>query len=158
LRAAVQFWSRTTSRLEAERSVLAPARRLCGLAANEAEETLDRALLEYSLPLNPQRQRTELLNRSSLTFTTYLRRLTQTITNIAAIGKPSAEAEQLISALANRLQAVAAALDQQTSFSPEPESDIPRISALPSDQIARLFRQISVLERTAAELTTTTQV
>jgi uncharacterized membrane protein YccC len=158
LRATVQFWSRTTSRLEAERSVLAPARRLCGLAANEAEETLDRALLEYSLPLNPQRQRTELLNRSSLTFTTYLRRLTQTITNIAAIGKPSAEAEQLISALANRLQAVAAALDQQTSFSPEPESDIPRISALPSDQIARLFRQISVLERTAAELTTTTQV
>lgn len=160
LRAALRFWSRTTSsRIEAERTILAPARRLCGLATNEAEETLDRALLEHSLPLNPQRQRTEQLNRSALTFTTYLRRLTQTITNIAAIGRQSQDAEQLITALAQRMQAVATALEQQTSFSPASEADLPPpTSSLPSEQVARLFRQVSVLERTAAEVTAITQV
>jgi uncharacterized membrane protein YccC len=158
LRAALQFWSRTTSRIESERLVLAPARRLCGLAANEAEETLDRALLEHSLPLNPQRTHTEQLNRASLTFTTYLRRLTQSITNIAAIGSSTADTDKLITGLADRLEAIAVALEHQSSFSPAPEVDLPSSPSLPSEQLARLFRQVSVLERTAAELTASTQV
>jgi uncharacterized membrane protein YccC len=84
LRAVLTFWrsaaGRTQrARIESERTMLAPARRLCGLAANDAEETLDHALLEHAIPLNPALVRTERINRASLTFTTYLRRLTQTI-------------------------------------------------------------------------------
>jgi uncharacterized membrane protein YccC len=158
LRATLTFWSSTTTRIDAERSVLAPARRLCGLAANEAEETLDRALLEHSLPLNPQRARTERLNRASLTFTTYLRRLTQTITNLAAIGAStdSTASTEIVTGLADRLDAVSIALAQHNTFSLQGETDLPDTPMLPTEQVARLFRQVSVLERTAAELTALT--
>jgi uncharacterized membrane protein YccC len=156
LRATARFWSLRSPRVQAERAVLAPARRLCGLASNEAEETLDRALLEHSLPLNPQRARTEQLNRSSLTFTTYLRRLTQTITNVAAIGTATADSSDLIAGLADRMQAVATALEGQSPFSPSAEVDLPANTSLPSEHVARLVRQVSVLERTAAEIASIT--
>jgi uncharacterized membrane protein YccC len=153
LRATLRFWTATVPRIDAERSVLVPARRLCGLAANAAEETLDRTLLEHSLPLNPQRERTGQLNRSALTFTTYLRRLTQTITTIAAIGSSTAAASQLITQLAARMETISTALSHHHAFAPGPDSEVATCDGLPTEHFARLLRQVSVLERTAAELT-----
>jgi hypothetical protein len=159
LRATLRFWSSTVARIEAERSVLVPARRLCGLAANAAEETLDRTLLEHSLPLNPQRERTGQLNRSALTFTTYLRRLTQTITTVAAIGSSTPASTGIIAQLATRMETISTALLQHQDFVPAPEldSEVTACDGVPTEQFARLLRQVSVLERTAAELTALTQ-
>jgi len=156
LHATARFWTMRPSRMEAERTVLAPARRLCGLAANEAEETLDRTLLEHALPLNPQRARTEQLNRAALTFTTYLRRLTQTITNVAAIGTATEDSCDLIAGLADRMQAVAIALEGHSHFSPNAEFALPADTRLSDEHVARLIRQVSVLERTAAEIASIT--
>jgi uncharacterized membrane protein YccC len=153
LRAMLAFWQSTStanapSRIQAERSLLAPARRLCGLAVNQAEETLDHALLEPNLPLIATRDRAAQLNRAALTFTTFLRRLTQTITTVAAIGTPTPSAVDKISQLAARLDAVSHALETHT---PPPTPTDP---APPDEQLIRIERQVSVLERTAAEMVT----
>jgi uncharacterized membrane protein YccC len=165
LRALLVFWRSASgrtqrARIEAERTLLAPARRLCGLAANDAEETLDHALLEHSIPLNPERTRTETLNRAALTFTTYLRRLTQTITTLAALAEiptqtnastSPTELATLIDDYAQRLDAVSTALEKNK---PLPASTSTAHSPLPLDneQLRRLDRQVSILERTANDL------
>ncbi len=156
LRAMISFW-RTASptdshnRVQAERTLLAPARRLCGLAVNQAEETLDHALLEPNLPLIATRDRAAQLNQAALTFTTFVRRLTQTITTVAAIGTPTPTAVDKISHLAARLDAVSQALEAHTLPTPPDLST----STPPDNQLARIERQVSVLERTAVELSVT---
>ena len=88
LRAMLKFWQCPAGDIQArtltERNILAPARRACGLASNDAEDSLDRALLEHSIPLRgtPAQDR---FNHDALTFTTYIRRLTQSITTLAVI-------------------------------------------------------------------------
>ena len=152
LRAMIAFWQTASpsdahARLQAERTILAPARRLCGLATTQAEETLDHALLEPDLPLIGTRDRAAQLSSSALTFTTFVRRLTQTITTVAAIGTPTPSAVEKISHLAARLDAVSAALEAHTL--PPPPDPAP-----PDEQLVRIERQVSVLERTAVELST----
>jgi len=157
LRAMLAYWQATTNatptqRLLAERSLLAPARRLCGLAINDAEETLDHALLEHALPLNPARVRTEHLNRAALTFTTYLRRLTQTITTLAAIGDSPDSIAALITSFSLRLDTVSAkVLHRQPVPTPFPALSLQN----PTQQLRRLERQVSVLETTANDLAST---
>jgi hypothetical protein len=158
LRAMIAFWQTPSlsdhpshTRMHAERTLLAPARRLCGLAANQAEETLDHALLEPDLPLIGTRDRAGQLSRAALTFTTFVRRLTQTITTVAAIGTPTASAVEKISQLAARLDAVSEALEAHTLPTPPPDAADP--SPL-DEQLIRIERQVSVLERTAVELST----
>ncbi|HSY34293.1 MAG TPA: FUSC family protein [Acidobacteriaceae bacterium] len=149
LRAMIAFWhTESSNRIQAERTLLAPARRLCGLAANQAEETLDHALLEPNLPLIATRDRTASLNRAALTFTTFVRRLTQTITTVAAIGTPTPSAVELIAQLAARLDAVSQALEARTLPTSSQPTDPPQAD----EQLLRIERQVSVLERTAAEL------
>jgi uncharacterized membrane protein YccC len=165
LRAVLAFWrsaaGRTQrARIESERTLLAPARRLCGLAANDAEETLDHALIEHAIPLNPARTRTERLNRAALTFTTYLRRLTQTITTLAALAEVPAEANTrtspelatLIDDYASRLEAVSTALEQHAVLSVAEHSALP----LDNEQLRRLDRQVDILERTTNDLASIT--
>jgi uncharacterized membrane protein YccC len=154
LRAMIAFWQTTDpsdspNHMQAERTLLAPARRLCGLAVNQAEETLDHALLEPDLPLIATRDRAATLNRAALTFTTFLRRLTQTITTVAAIGTPTPSAVEKINQLAARLDAVAKALEAHTLPTLAPANPTP-----PDEQLVRIERQVSVLERTAVELAT----
>jgi uncharacterized membrane protein YccC len=162
LRAVIAFWQTSIgktqrARIESERTLLAPARRLCGLAANDAEETLDHALLEHAIPLNPERLRTERLNRAALTFTTYLRRLTQTITTLAALaevptddGASTAHPELagMIDDYAQRLDAVSAALEQHTALDAATHS----VPPLDNEQLRRIDRQVNILERTANDL------
>jgi uncharacterized membrane protein YccC len=145
--------TRSNTRMQAERTLLAPARRLCGLAVNEAEETLDHALLEHHLPLNLAPSRTDQLNRSALTFTTFLRRLTQTITAVAPIGKPTPTAVAHVARLAARLDAVSHALENHTVATP-PRTPADADELPPDEQLRRIDRQVAVLERTALELST----
>jgi len=155
LRAMIAYWQSASptdppKRMQAERTLLAPARRLCGLAVNQAEETLDHALLEPNLPLISKRESAAQLNQSALTFTTFLRRLTQTITTVAAIATPNPSTVDSISHLAARLDAVAKALEAHT----HPTPPAPSGPSQPDEQLVRIERQVSVLERTAVELAT----
>jgi uncharacterized membrane protein YccC len=166
LRAMLAFWQTAADqpreqRIDSERALLAPARRLCGLAVNDAEDTLDHALLEHDLPLNPQRARTAHLNSAALTFTTYLRRVTRTATTLAAVGLECATeaATPLIANLATRLERLDRILRSQSTDKPLLATDlpVPAISAEPpstlaGDQLRRLERQVSILERTTAEI------
>jgi uncharacterized membrane protein YccC len=151
LRALMVFWEKTeragaSERIAVERAVLAPARRACGLAVNDAEETLDHALLEHAIPLNPRAEPTKLLNSAALTFTTYLRRMTRTVTTLAATGMDEAQ-RPVLGALASRMDAVARALGAGGAFLPVADTAV-----VEGEQLKRLAMQVAVLERTAAEL------
>jgi uncharacterized membrane protein YccC len=166
LRAMLGFWQTATGkpragRIDAERALLAPARRLCGLAVNDAEDTLDHALLEHDLPLNPRRNHTAHLNSAALTFTTYIRRVTRTTTTLAAVGLDTASepTTPLVTNLATRLERLDRILRSQSTPKPLLATDvpIPVIAAdlprsLAGDQLRRLERQVSILERTTAEI------
>jgi hypothetical protein len=78
-----------------------------------------------------------------------VRRLTQTITTVAAIGTPTPSAVEHIAQLAARLDNVSAALEAHTL----PPPPAPTNSA-PDEQLIRIERQVSVLEHTAVELAT----
>ena len=156
LRATLAFWKSASeepeSRIAAERSLLAPTRRRCGLTTTDAEETLDHALLEHAIPLNPARDRTERLNRAALTFTTYLRRLTQTITTLAATGGSHLGDASLISGFATRLETVSHSLQEGGPPSPRPAEGWLDNSPMPSEPLSRLEWQIAVLERSADDI------
>jgi uncharacterized membrane protein YccC len=146
---------RVRARITAESTLLAPARRACGLAANGAEEALDHALLEHALPLNPERASTERLNAAALTFTAYLRRMTQSITTFAAVGEPTVPNEALLENFAWRLHEVAQALTANTPPRTNHQSSSlleHQPNTLSGQQLRRIERQISVLERTATDL------
>jgi hypothetical protein len=68
-----------------------PRRRAVGIAMPGRGDPRSRAARTES-PAHATRDRIASLNRSALTFTTFLRRLTQTITNVAAIGSPTPSA------------------------------------------------------------------
>ncbi len=160
LRATLAFWRITKDkpeeRIAAERSLLAPARRHCGLTTTDAEETLDHALLEHAIPLNPERARTEHLNRAALTFTSYLRRLTQTITTLAATGDASATSSpslpDLIRSFANRLDNVSRNVQWGVTEAPHPELEVQSMLKGANEQLSRVERQVSVLERAASDI------
>ncbi len=160
LRATLAFWQATKDKAEeriaAERSLLAPARRHCGLTTTDAEETLDHALLEHAIPLNPERARTEHLNRAALTFTSYLRRLTQTITTLAAMGDAptgnGSSLSDLVRSFANRLDAVSRDVQWGEPALPHPELEVQGSMTGAGEQLSRMDRQVSVLERAASDI------
>ncbi len=160
LRAMLRFWQCPAGDLHArtiaERTVLAPARRACGLATNDAEESLDRALLEHSIPLH-SRPAHERLNHDALTFTAYLRRLTQAITTFAAIGSGAEEVTTTITDLAARLDTVALQLVNCTDASDQPLPEIALDAqqglSLADQLLTRIARQVGVLERATADIT-----
>jgi hypothetical protein len=144
-----------SARLQAERTLLAPARRRCGLAVNDAEDTLDHALLEHALPLNPRAAATERLNRAALTFTTYLRRITRTTTTLAAVGPGDNALTTPIETLATRLEAISHKLTHtpgDPGLASETWVELNNFQPILAEQLRRLDRQISILESTTAEL------
>jgi uncharacterized membrane protein YccC len=167
LRAMLKFWQSPTGNMQArtlaERTILAPARRACGLATNDAEDSLDRALLEHSIPLRstPAHER---LNHDALTFTTYLRRLTQSITTLAVVGTQSPQLVATVEGLATRLDSVSNALtahnadgltQAEIALNPAVSVSLPGLS-LTGQQLARIQRQVGILERAAADIATAT--
>jgi uncharacterized membrane protein YccC len=149
LRAVIRFWkTEGRTRVEMERRLLAPARRACGLASNAAEEMLDRLLLEpsFSRKASPGTEH-------ALAFTTYLRRLAQTVTTLAALVHPGDGAccdDARVEALAARLEALPGAptrgLAAAPAFDAEETHDVAEL------QMQRMERQVLVLERSAAAM------
>ena len=164
IRAMLRFWNaaeaveaptprrvgRDYTRVDIERRILAPARRACGLASNAAEETLDRLLLEPSFS-----RKTSAGTEHALAFTTYLRRLTQTVTALAALGRPKKSTPGKPTPAA-RMEALAVRLEVLPSRAPvaRPTPTLTLIRTTdPLDvaelQMQRIERQVTVLERAA---------
>jgi uncharacterized membrane protein YccC len=149
VRAMMQFWSADAAeRTVAEREVLAPARRRCGLTINDAEETLDRLMLE---PRVGRASRWE----EALTFVTYLRRLTRVVTTLAVVGAGGSPAVERMEAVAGRLEGLSAALLEGAALR-QTDGDV-NVAPLDAESVAeqqmgRMERQVGVLERTTAEL------
>jgi hypothetical protein len=146
-----------TDRAAADRRLLAPARRACGLAINDAEETLDRIMLEPRVPLSGGTRWEE-----ALTFVTYLRRMTRTVTTLAVVGDCEPATSVRAARVAGRLERLGkslhAALDTHlvTPGDAENEADVKdgastAVSAegFAEQQLRRMERQAGVLERTA---------
>jgi uncharacterized membrane protein YccC len=167
VRAVLLFWqspaatTRTQNRLAAERALLAPARRACGLASQDAEEALDRLMLEPSLPALNAASDTAPDKESALAFTTYIRRFTQCLTTLAAVATPGSvdQAIARLTDLTARLDAIAANLTGAPLPS-EPEPSKPWAlkpkpspsSSLAEQMLQRMERQAGVLERATAIL------
>ncbi|RXH57527.1 FUSC family protein [Granulicella sibirica] len=164
IRAMLRFWSaaesvetpsprrigRDYTRVDIERRILAPARRACGLASNAAEETLDRLLLEPSFS-----RKTSPGTEHALAFTTYLRRLTQTVTALAALGRPARPGPGKPTPAA-RMEVLANRLEVLPSRAPSMPSAPSLTLIRPMDaldvaelQMQRIERQVTVLERAA---------
>jgi len=155
LRAVVRFWSMgSDERKAAERRLLAPARRLSGLAINDAEESLDRMMLE---PGFGRRATSGDIQTEALTFVTYLRRLMRVATTLTAVGAGHERTAGRVAALVARLEAMGAAMTGEAPL-PATQSSVATAesemagSSVEEQQMRRMERQVGVLERTAAEL------
>lgn len=159
VRAVLLFWNTPPERRRiAERTVLAPARRSCGLSSQDAEEALDRVLLE------PFGNSPLLQTESALTFTTYVRRFVACTTTLASVGTSDPRTVSRLKALTQRLDAIGGTLAHEPSSpcnAPEGVSGTPyhgpllvNPSSLAEQMLQRMERQIGVLERAAASITT----
>jgi len=154
VRAMVRYWqaldtkASDAQRVRADRSLLAPARRACGLALNDAEELLDRLVLEPRVGQGAQWE-------EALTFATYLRRMTRAVTTLAVVGTYNAASVVRVEAVMKRLEAIGSALLKGTSLNPAPPDSAPQTADagdVSEYQMRRMERQAGVLERTAAQL------
>lgn len=170
VRAVLQYWTLSRNRrARADRSLLAPARRACGLSSQEAEEALDRALLD-PLPaaLSLDRARSAMrtrpeerpLNEGALAFATYIRRFTQCLTTLAAVGEPDPITVERMNQLLGRLARLSHFLQQEGSSERGlGEDDVPALrvlglfttaeESLAEQMLSRMERQAGVLERAA---------
>jgi uncharacterized membrane protein YccC len=148
VRSMMQFWAADAAkRIAAEREILAPARRRCGLTINDAEETLDRLMLE---PRVGRASRWE----EALTFVTYLRRLTRVVTTLAVVGEGGAAVARM-EAVADRLDGLSTSLlGGAALLQPESDAAVAQLEDESVDEqlMRRIERQVGVLERTTAEL------
>jgi uncharacterized membrane protein YccC len=153
VRAMLRFWTvAATERQAADRELMAPARRRCGLAINDAEEALDRLMLEPSLGSRSATGKD--LKTTALTLVTYLRRLTRSVTTLEGVGMgDDAAAVRRVEYVAKRLEAVSKALIAGGTMQVEDDT-VGEIAAggVAEQQIRRLERQASVMERAAGEI------
>ena len=148
LRAMLRYWSAPEAqRRAAEREILAPARRACGLTSNDAEEAVDRLMQEPSFgALDPA---ASTLRNEALTFATYLRRLTQSITTLAVVGRGTPSIRPRLERLAARLDCIATA---PATVSMSPEIEWTAATNVVEAQMKRIERQTGILERAARTL------
>jgi hypothetical protein len=158
LRVMLKVWqcpaSDIRARIQTGRNILSPARRACGPASNDAEDSLDRALLEQRIPLRLGMAH-ERLNQNALTFTTYIRRLSQSITTLVTIGADPPELVDRIAAPASRLDRVSSVLTKRHATSELLPESVELISLrlnLAEQQMPRIEQQVRILERAAANI------
>jgi len=153
LRAMLRFWQiGPGERRLAERQMLAPARRLSGLAINDAEESLDRMMLE---PGFGRKAAAGDIQAEALTFVTYLRRLMRVATTLTIVGSGGERTAGRVAAIIERLETIGAALmgEGARPVAAGSPSEIESAgSSVEEQQMRRMERQTGVLERTAAEL------
>jgi uncharacterized membrane protein YccC len=162
-----KYWATPPNeKARAEKLLLIPGRRALGLANNEAEESLDRLALEFA-----RNARDATILEHALAFTTYSRRLAQTITLLAA---HEPESSSSLASLRTRLTHLSATLnhassDPSSNCQPDRSAGPPAhalvcwggsaaqwrdlhlpLSATPSRQIIdRMQNQVAILERSA---------
>jgi uncharacterized membrane protein YccC len=162
VRAVQQFWNTPPDhRRTAERAVLAPARRDCGLSSQDAEEALDRVMLEpaFGSSASPQTE-------SALTFATYVRRFVACVTTLASVGSPDDRTVARLKGVSERLDALGGTLAFESNTSPcgtpeqippEPTHPGPVLvnpSSLAEQMLQRMERQVEILERATASIVT----
>ena len=150
VRALQRFWEAAASdKRRAERQILAPARRACGLASNDAEEAVDRVMQEpqFGTLATDELQ----LRNEALTFATYLRRLTQNITTLAVVGRPTALTHARLSRVAERMERISQGDEAFGSEQENPTAALALVNVA-EEQMQRVERQVGILERTAAGL------
>lgn len=147
--AMVKYWRLDTAGRKAmERTLLAPARRSCGLAINDAEETLDRLMLEPGFG-----KKTSGLD-GALTFVTYLRRLARSVTVLTVVGTGDEASVLRLACVAARLKKLSTNMLAGTNAVPGDElaATAGGETGVAEQQIRRMERQVQVMERAAAEL------
>ena len=150
LRAMLRFWeSADKDKRRAERQILAPARRACGLASNDAEEAVDRVMQE---PQFGSLATAELqLRNEALTFATYLRRLTQSITTLAVVGRPTPLTHFRLTRVAERMEQISVGDEASAEEEANPTAGLALINVA-EEQMQRVERQVGILERVGAGL------
>ncbi len=159
-RSVMHFWQTPAAqRRVTERTMLAPARRACGLASQDAEEALDRIMLEPGFAQSPSAQ-----TENALTFATYIRRFVACLTTLASVGSSDQRTVARLNTLSQRLDAMGASLALEANAAPcsgAPEKEpYPAIagpilvnpSSLGEQMLQRMERQLGVLERATAAI------
>ena len=138
--------------------MLAPARRACGLSSQDAEEALDRVLLEPAFGTSPSPK-----TASALTFATYVRRFVACLTTLASVGTADSRTVARLTAVTQKLQTMEAALARESNTAPcsatEPAAEpafrgpvLVNPSSLAEQMLQRMERQVGVLERATASI------
>jgi uncharacterized membrane protein YccC len=150
LRAMLRFWNADgAEKLSAERQMLAPARRACGLASNDAEEAVDRVMQE---PQFGRLAQDELrLRDEALTFATYLRRLTQSITTLAVVGRPTPMTQARLERAASRMEGIATGQSAPAAREDNAAASLALVNVA-EEQMQRVERQVGILEKAAEAL------
>jgi len=147
LRAMLRFWdSPANAKRNAEREILAPARRACGLASNDAEEAVDRVMQEPQFGALASHELR--LRREALTFATYLRRLTQSITTLAVVGRDTPLTHTRLERVAERMERIASGGRAEAVKQDNPTAGLALVNVA-EEQMQRIERQVGVLERAA---------
>jgi hypothetical protein len=154
----LKFWNTPPERRRlAERTVLAPARRACGLSSQDAEEALDRVLLE------PFGNSSSLQTESALTFSTYVRRFVACTTTLASVGTADPRTVSRLTALTQKLSVLGNELAHQSNSEPSSMPDgtpaatyrgpvLVNPSSLAEQMLQRMERQTEVLERASTAI------
>ena len=153
VRAMLRFWAVDGGdRAAADRELMAPARRRCGLSINDAEEALDRLMQEPSFGLRSSSGKD--LKTTALTFVTYLRRLTRSVTTLGGLEAGDASAVKRVEAVAIRLEAVSAVLLDGGALSAADDKPASGESngGIAEELVRRMERQAGVMERAAGEI------
>lgn len=154
VRAMLDFWNTPADRRRAaERAILAPARRACGLSSQDVEEALDRVLLEpaFGSSHSPQTE-------SALTFATYNRRFVACATTLVSVGHADSRTISRLRLVTNKLDSLGAELARESNTSPcnMPDSTAETFSrgpvlvnpsSLAEQMLQRMERQTEVLGR-----------
>jgi uncharacterized membrane protein YccC len=153
VRAMLRFWAvGAGDRAAADRELMAPARRRCGLSINDAEEALDRLMQEPSFGLRSSSGKD--LKTTALTFVTYLRRLTRSVTTLGGLDAGDATAVRRMEGVAARLDAVSAVLLDGAVLVVTEDKSSPAESkgGIAEELVRRMERQAGVMERAAGEI------
>ena len=162
VRAVQQFWNTPPQqRRLAERTVLAPARRACGLSSQDAEEALDRVLLEPGFGNSPAPY-----TENALTFTTYHRRFVACLTTLVSVGAADQRTVVRLNTVMQKIDVLGAALARESHADPCSTPEITMLthktagpvlvnpSSLAEQMLQRMERQTEVLERATQSILT----
>jgi uncharacterized membrane protein YccC len=169
-RSILTLWQGRDSTTEAAlRKEVASHRRACGLASNDAEECVERVMLEpialsargfaaVSTNDAPYRDAPPISTpwQHELAFVTYIRRLTQSLLAFARLGRGEPESAIRLDLIAVRLESLSSTVTAGPASAAQlrpiarPMDDT--LDAAASQQLRRIERQVAVLERAVAAM------